>query len=86
MPRFFFDILDGEITRDVEGAEMPGVGDAQVHAADLAGRLLSQAAPRFWSMGELVVIVRDEDDCALLAISCMGVDASTVLRAAPKPN
>lgn len=75
MPRFFFDVQDGHSSRDDEGVELPDVQAARLQAAEMAGRLLSDTAQRFWDHGELTVVVRGEEGLVLFAVAMTGVDA-----------
>lgn len=83
MQRFFFDVQNGQFSRDEDGTELPDFHAARLQAADMAGRLLTDAAFRFWDHGELTLIVRDGDDLVLFTLSMVGTTAPAESQKSP---
>jgi hypothetical protein len=53
MPRFYFDVHDGEDVRDTIGTVLPDLGAAQVEAVKVSGELLRDLGGKFWGGGGL---------------------------------
>jgi hypothetical protein len=51
MPRFYFDVHDGEDVRDTIGTVLPDLGAAQVEAVKVSGELLRDLGGKFWGGG-----------------------------------
>jgi hypothetical protein len=60
MPRFYFDVRDGELfIPDDEGLELPGLEQAREHAAVALGDMAKDVLPN-GSKHEMAIEVRDE--------------------------
>ena len=82
MPRYFFDVHDGVHDIDSEGTELVGIAQARTQAAEMAGKLLSDNAEKFWSGDdEWTIAVRDESGLALCSLIFMAVEAPASGRA-----
>lgn len=68
MPRFFFDIVDGDLIIDTEGTEYPNAHAAHAAAIatlpDVARDVIGEGKGR-----EVVVLMRDESNRALFTAS-----------------
>jgi hypothetical protein len=60
MPRFFFDIRDGDFIRDKQGSEFIDLEASRIQAVVLSGELLKESPSRFWEGEEWQLEVRDE--------------------------
>jgi len=83
LPRFHFNVEDGQSWPDREGTELPDVGAARSEAVHLAGRLLQDGAAEFWDSGQWRVVVTDGAGVPLFTLS---FTASEQPRAAPVRN
>ena len=59
MPRYFFDIADGDDFTDHQGSEWPDLAAARVEAVRYAAEVLKEMPERFWNTEEWVMTVRD---------------------------
>jgi hypothetical protein len=75
VPKYFFDVRDGEYTRDDVGTDLAGIDQARTEAGRLAGEMLSQGPQKFWISQELQVDVRDEDDLVLFNLAFLATNA-----------
>lgn len=80
MPRFYFDVMDGEGIIDGEGEELEGVNAARIVAVRLSGELLRDYPDRFWSVGEWSCSVRDESGLTLFVLHFHATEAPAVSR------
>lgn len=60
MPRYFFNIMDGNTERDDEGTELPDIYTAQDQAVRMSGELLRDMGAKFWNGTEWKLDVLDE--------------------------
>lgn len=60
MPRYHFNVEDGQSIPDPEGTELPDLNAARREAVRLAGRLLDDDPEQFWSHGLWSVVVTDD--------------------------
>jgi hypothetical protein len=60
MPRYFFQIIDGEEIIDDEGTMLPGVDEARAEAIVLSGEMLRDVGGKFWNNGAWQLRVFDE--------------------------
>jgi hypothetical protein len=75
LPRFFFHVSDSVLIPDAEGTELADLAAARVEAVVVAGAMLREHAPEFWTSGEWKVIVTDEDQVVLFTICCQALAA-----------
>lgn len=68
MPRYFFEVHDGALSRDQEGTVLDDLPAARVAAAELAGSLLKDQAETFWEREAWRVDVKDERGALLFAL------------------
>lgn len=59
MPRYFFDIVDGDDFPDSQGSEWPDLAAARIEAVRYAAEVLKEMPERFWNTEEWVMTVRD---------------------------
>ncbi|HVI30841.1 DUF6894 family protein [Phenylobacterium sp.] len=60
MPRYHFNVEDGQSIPDPEGTVLPDLESARREAVRLAGRLLDDDPAHFWSSGAWRVVVTDD--------------------------
>ena len=60
IPRYFFHVHDGNLTRDSEGTELPEIYAAQEEAIHLSGELLREMGGKFWDGAVWSLNVTDE--------------------------
>jgi hypothetical protein len=75
MPRFFFDVRDGEFFPDKLGAEFIDLEAARVHAVVMSGELLTEDPSRFWEGEEWQLEVRDEARRILFVLTFMATNS-----------
>lgn len=68
MPHFHFNLGDGVADPDVEGSELPDVASARQSATRFLGRWLIDNAEDFWSDGERLLSVTDDQGLTLFTI------------------
>ena len=61
MPRFFFDIHDGEWSRDAEGIECEGIHEARREAKRALPAMALEQVPRDGDHHTITVLVTNED-------------------------
>ena len=74
--RYFFQLSDGHVLTDSEGALFDDLDDAKIEAARIAGEWLRDNAAEFAQDGALLVEVLDERR-AVLATIAVEADAPT---------
>lgn len=72
---YFFNIAGAIYDPDVEGVELPTMGDARVAAARHAGELLRDRPGVIWEGEELRIEVTDARQLVLFTLIVMGVDS-----------
>jgi hypothetical protein len=60
MPRYFFDIVDGQAFPDTEGTDLPDLAAARIEAVRLSAEVLKEMPERFWMSEEWTMTVRDQ--------------------------
>lgn len=60
MPRYFFNIYDGEPEPDLEGTECSDIYVAQAEAVRMSGEIMRDLGARFWNGGNWRLEVTDE--------------------------
>ena len=61
MPRYFFDIHDGQTLRDEEGTVLPGPEEAARHAKKILPGIAAHEVPKDGEHQAFSVLVTDED-------------------------
>ncbi len=75
MPRYFFDVRDGEYFPDNEGREFADLEGARLHAVVLSAELLRENPSRFWDGEEWQLEVRDHERLILFILTFMATNA-----------
>jgi hypothetical protein len=75
VPRFFFDIRDGEYIADTKGAVFPDLEAARIEAVVRSGDLLRENPSKFWEGEEWQLEVRDEARRILFILTFMATNA-----------
>jgi hypothetical protein len=87
MPRYFFDVADGEYCPDSEGTELPGLEEARVCAVRLAGQMLTDHPAKFWAGQEWTIEVKDDWGLVLFVLHFTATESPAIraARQAPAP-
>ena len=80
MPRFFFDIRDGEFMPDALGSEFVDLEAARIEAVVRSGELLKENPSRFWEGEEWQLEVRDETRRVLFILTFMATNSPALPR------
>ncbi len=83
MPRYFFDIRDGEFIPDPVGRDFASLEAARLQAVVISAELLMQNPSRFWEGEEWQLEVRDEARLILFILTFMATNAPHLPRARP---
>jgi hypothetical protein len=75
MPRYFFDIRDGEFIPDPVGREFIDLEAARIQAVVISGELLKENPSRFWEGEEWQLEVRDETRRILFILTFMATNS-----------
>ena len=67
MPRYFFNVHDGEDIPDQDGSELPDLDAVRVEALRAAGEMLPDSA-RFWKGQEWLMVVADEAGAPVMTL------------------
>ncbi|RYD56172.1 MAG: hypothetical protein EOP60_05370 [Sphingomonadales bacterium] len=59
MPRYYFDIKDGQEFRDNEGSDWPDLDAARIEAVRYSAEVLKEMPERFWNCHEWRMTVSD---------------------------
>ena len=59
MPRYFFDIADGERFPDLQGSEWADIAAARLEAVRFAAEVLKEMPERFWNCEQWTMTVSD---------------------------
>lgn len=78
MPRYFFDVRDGQQICDDVGVILTDLTAARRHALRYVSALISELDDSFWAAEEWQVDVRDESGMMLFSLMLVGVDAPAV--------
>ena len=79
MPRYFFDVRDGEFFPDDTGTELADLNAARAEAVVFSGRLLADLGSRFWDTGDWNISVRDESGLVLFSLLFAATNAAATL-------
>ena len=69
MPRYFFDIKDGEDLVDVEGSIHAGLAAARIESIRYSGEVLREMPERFWHAETWLMTVSDQHRVPLFTLS-----------------
>ena len=68
MPRYFFDIRDGEDLTDLDGSEHADLNAARLEAIRYSGEVLREMPERFWNAEEWIMTVSDANRVGLFTL------------------
>jgi hypothetical protein len=74
MPKYHFDVTDGDFMPDLEGIELADVEAARSHAVGLCGKLLNSDLAKFWQGEEWLIEVRDDSGIVMFTLVFMARD------------
>lgn len=80
MPRYHFNIHDGEDLPDLEGVELPDLVAARVEAVRISGECLRDHAVKFWDGHEWQMEVTNDRGLTLFTLTFYATDAPSVTR------
>ena len=80
MPRYFFDIRDGEFIPDLVGCEFVDLEAAHVQAVVHSANLLKSNPSKFWDGEEWQLEVRDEAHLILFILTFMATNSPHLAR------
>jgi hypothetical protein len=78
MPRYYFNVDDGDSTLDTEGCEIETLAKAKCEAVKLAGRIICGAAAKFWDRAQWSMTVTDGGGLTLFTLDLMGTEAPAI--------
>jgi len=78
VPRYHFNVEDGQSIPDPEGTVLPDLESARREAVRMAGRLLDDDPAHFWSTGEWRVVVTDDAGRTLFTLEFCAREADAV--------
>ncbi|HEY8571366.1 DUF6894 family protein [Phenylobacterium sp.] len=76
MPRYHFNLEDGESVLDPEGTELPNLTVARSEAVRMAGRLLEDNPASIWAQGDWRMVVTDDAGVVLFTLSIAAMEAA----------
>jgi hypothetical protein len=68
MPRYFFDIVDGEDLPDLHGSVFPDLAAARVEAIRYSAEVLKEMPERFWNCEQWTMTVSDANRVPLFTL------------------
>lgn len=68
MPRYFFNIYDGEPEPDLEGSEFADIYLAQAEAVRMSGEVMRDLGARFWGGGNWRLEITDAEGRKLFVV------------------
>jgi len=78
MPRYFFNVRDGQSHPDPDGIELPDLQAAKHEAIRYAGHLLSDEADSFWEGEEWSMSATNESGLLLFQLTFFATKAPAV--------
>jgi len=75
MPRYHFNIEDGQSLRDLEGFELESLDVAKCEAVKMAGNIICEEADAFWKSAEWSMTATDATGLTLFTLHFMGMEA-----------
>ena len=78
MPRYFFDITNGEYQPDVLGTELAGLEEARLESVILSGNLLRESPALFWNAERWLIEVKDDVGLTLFTLSFTATEAPMI--------
>ena len=86
MPRYFFHVHDGTVSRDTEGTELRDIYTAQAEAIHLSGAVLRDIGAKFWNGTEWSLEVADARGCALFVLRFSAEERAVLTDKPPDPG
>ena len=77
MPRYYFDIRDGEDLPDPTGLILGDLSAARLEAVRYSAEVLREMPDRFWNAQEWVMTVRDSQRDALFTLKFQAENLAT---------
>jgi hypothetical protein len=74
MPRYFFDIVDGEDLPDLKGSEHADLAAARIEAVRYSAEVLKEMPDRFWNSEEWTMSVFDSERIKLFSLKFLAED------------
>jgi hypothetical protein len=68
MPKYFFHVMDGRATVDLEGVDLADVSAARDEAIKTAGTILAEEGMTFWKGREWNMTVADEKGSTVFSL------------------
>ena len=78
MPRYHFNVEDGQSVVDPEGTVLPDLQAARREAVRLAAGLLDDNAAEFWATGEWNLVVTDDTGLVLFTLTFFAQESALV--------
>ena len=75
MPRYFFDIVDGEDLPDLEGSVHADLAAARIEAVRYSAEVLKEMPERFWNSELWTMSVFDHNRVRLFTLKFLAADA-----------
>jgi len=69
MPRYFFDIKDGQDFEDLQGSEWKDLAEARIEAVRYAAEVLREMPERFWFAEQWKMSVSDQNRKLLFTLN-----------------
>lgn len=79
MPRYFFDIVDGEDLPDINGSEHADLDAARLEAIRYSGEVLREMPERFWNAEEWTMTVSDTARIPLFTLKFLAQPANPTI-------
>lgn len=76
MPRYFFDIVDGQNFPDLQGSEFPDLAAARIEAVRYAAEVLKEMPERFWHCEAWMMTVSDRNRSPLFTLKFLAESAT----------
>ena len=87
MPRYFFDIIDGEEHPDLQGSVHTDLAAARIEAVRYSAEVLKKMPERFWHSELWTMSVFDQDRVRLFTLKFLATDAVVyVTHGDPQPG
>ena len=75
MPKYHFNIDDGDASADFDGAELESLEVAKCEAVKMAGNMICDAAGEFWDRAEWTMTVSDDRGLTLFTLQFIGTES-----------
>ncbi len=75
MPRYFFDIINGQDFIDLQGSEWPDLSAARIEAVRYSAEVLKEMPERFWNNDLWTMTVSDANKVPLFTLKFLAESA-----------